>query len=235
MAKIKLKPFPNRVKLESPPRDSPKPKALVSIRSRPKKLNGPILTKAKYIVQIHHANFVIHVGKDGPKQPKRSFWVTEERLRVKSDIWYTQIQAARDRGEQYCWLKFDSPEALEIILNIIHGNSEANPKLPTLKTLFQVAQSSHRHGLVSSLREFVRAWSTIVSESPTLGTKNRFRAKTFERRIFIPWIFGLQTLFDEVMMETISHLSVDECGDLVLFPSSESIDLDFLPDGAAGR
>jgi hypothetical protein len=193
------------------------------------------MARLKNIIPARYANFTIYVGEDDTEQPLCAFRVSRERLRFKSEIWEGKIQAALERGAPYCWFTEDNPDAIGIILNVIHGNPEANPYILNREVLFQVAESSARHGVVRALREFIRARSQVLLEGPEPNAENHARSNNFEQRIYISWIFGQRIPFAKAMTELINNMIISDDNYITMFPGLERIDLHYLPEGAAGK
>lgn len=186
-----------------------------------------------YISSPTTCNFTIHVGVDSG-QPLRSFRVVHQCLSKNSESWKRDIRTARDQGDDQFWYNVDSPEAFEIILNVVHGRPDANAEEVTRETLYKVAQTSARHGVIHMLRDFVRARSSVLMKEPAFGSSKYARTANLEQRVITSWLFSLDVPFEKSVTELINTTILGIDSQVVLFPGSKHTRPRFRPGQTTG-
>lgn len=176
--------------------------------------------KTRTIATPSHFDFTTHVGEDYKGQPLCSFRVARASMTTSSEVWAIDLGAAHFDGENQFWYKADSPEAFEIILNVIHGKPSANPKIVTQAVLHQVAKSAARHQVVADLQDFIDSRQKILMKGSP-HTANRYTwSSNFEKRIETSVMFQQTDSFEKAMTEVIRTTDLGIESQVVVHPAS---------------
>ncbi|KAK4151623.1 hypothetical protein C8A00DRAFT_35716 [Chaetomidium leptoderma] len=108
-----------------------------------------------------HGDLKLVVGED-----KVVFQVCSRALACSSEAWETLLhgpclegKAQQDGQDWEIYLPDDDPDGLRIILNVIHQDLEAVPKVVSFELLFQLIELSDKYNMVASLKPFWRDWN----------------------------------------------------------------------------
>jgi hypothetical protein len=120
----------------------------------------------------------------------------------------------------------DNPYAFEIILRIIYHQNNTLPAKLGLDTLLDLAVLIDKYDLHTVVRPFIPTWAAEISKT-TMA-----RYAPHERILFVAWTFGLQEVFDHMLLKLVLNCKLDNNDDLIWL--NRKVNLDLLPIGVPG-
>ncbi|KAK2063088.1 hypothetical protein LY76DRAFT_504388 [Colletotrichum caudatum] len=165
--------------------------------------------------------------------PERSFRVCANALRRSSRVWKKMLFGPfrESRPASGAWLVHlpdDDPDALEIVLNIIHANFPLVPAAPGLAELYEVLQMANKYDMVPALKPWAGAWLDVAEGCAAAATDGEGMAAL----TYVAWELGQVELHRNMMKGLLLHSSVDKDGRMV---TADGVVLDdFDPIGPPG-
>ncbi|KAK1982108.1 hypothetical protein LZ30DRAFT_749570 [Colletotrichum cereale] len=164
--------------------------------------------------------------------PERSFRVCANALRRSSQVWKKMLfgpfkESKPAFGTWLVHLPDDDPDALEIVLNIIHANFPLVPATPSLAELYEIFQMANKYDMVPALKPWANAWLD-VAESYAAATDGESMAAL----TYVAWELGQVELHRKMMKELLLYSSIGGDGRMV---TADGVVLDdFDPIGPPG-
>lgn len=176
-------------------------------------------------------DLTLRVGGQTGK-PVQSFRVCASALRRSSQVWKKMLFGPFKESKPACgpWLvdlPEDNPDALKILLHIVHANFQLVPSKPSLDELYGTFVLANKYDMISVLMPWARAWVKVVQ---SFGTPSDGRS--IASLMYIAWEMGQIGLQKEMMEHLVLHSSVDKDGRMV---TADGVVLDnFDPIGPPG-
>ncbi|KAK1542013.1 hypothetical protein CPAR01_05400 [Colletotrichum paranaense] len=157
-------------------------------------------------------DLTLRAGQQTDK-PERLFHVCASALRRSSQVWKKMLfgpfkESKPAFGPWVVNLPEDDPEALEIILNIIHANFPLVPNTPDLFELYEIFQMANKYDMIPALKPWAVSW-LHVAENCQKGT-NRFEGRERAALSYVAWELGQVELHRQMVKELIMYSSLSE-------------------------
>ncbi|TLD33028.1 hypothetical protein PspLS_01142 [Pyricularia sp. CBS 133598] len=111
----------------------------------------------------------------------------------------------------------DSPQGLEVLLNIVHGRFDLVPTHLDGDNLFDVCVEADKRDMVKTVRPWIREWGMNLR----LGGDH-----TRLTDLFIAWVLGLRIIYRDVIVDLVRTCNIKLDGSVWLYmkltPSSQS-------------
>ncbi|GKT63359.1 nuclear pore protein [Colletotrichum tofieldiae] len=148
-------------------------------------------------------------------EPEKSFRVCASALRRSSQVWKKMLfgpfkESKPAFGTWLVHLPDDDPDALGILLNIIHANFPLVPTTPNLAELYEVFRMANKYDMIPALKPWANAWLD-VAESYATATDGRSMAAL----TYVAWELGQVELHRKTMKELLLYSTVDMDGRMV--------------------
>lgn len=173
------------------------------------KLTMAAITTLITLTAFPMADLYLIVGKSQDSLPLKAFGVNRHCLCIASRVFAAKL-LGDPMGVSVTEIDLadDNPEAMEVIVRIIHmkGSTVAKDKL-TVELMTEVAILADKYDVLALVRPFVwpRLWS-IDLDSLTNNQLTKF--------ISICWYFKSRTLFDVGMSKLVRNVSVNLNGEV---------------------
>ncbi|KAK1962171.1 hypothetical protein LY78DRAFT_661467 [Colletotrichum sublineola] len=164
--------------------------------------------------------------------PERSFRVCANALRRSSQVWKKMLfgpfkESKPAFGTWLVHLPDDDPDALEIVLNIIHANFPLVPAAPSLAELYEIFQMANKYDMVPALKPWANAWLDVAESCAAATDGESMAALTY-----VAWELGQVELHRKMMKELLLYSTIDRDGRMV---TADGVVLDdFDPIGPPG-
>lgn len=162
----------------------------------------------------------VHVGLDSHGGPQTSFRVDRDKMCLASLVWSHMLMPYGQFGESSnCDIPFpdDAPDAMEIVLVIIHSGPADLPAVYTMEPIIRLAKFAEKYQLASVLAPFIRG--VLISVAEDINTSGNL----VEHLLCIFCTFKMtrnaHTVLKSIIMQTIE----DADGGLVYKKSSIAI------------
>ncbi|EFQ36412.1 uncharacterized protein GLRG_11540 [Colletotrichum graminicola M1.001] len=147
--------------------------------------------------------------------PERSFRVCANALRRSSQVWKKMLfgpfkESKPAFGTWLVHLPDDDPDALEIVLNIIHANFPLVPATPGLAELYEIFQMANKYDMVPALKPWANAWLDVAESCAAVTDGESMAALTY-----VAWELGQVELHRKMMKELLLYSSIDGDGRMV--------------------
>ncbi|KAK2040183.1 hypothetical protein LZ31DRAFT_587318 [Colletotrichum somersetense] len=166
--------------------------------------------------------------------PERSFRVCANALRRSSQVWKKMLfgpfkESKPAFGTWLVHLPDDDPDALEIVLNIIHANFPLVPAEPGLAELYEIFQMANKYDMVPALKPWANAWLDVAEGCAATAATD---GESIAALTYVAWELGQVELHRKMMKELLLYSSIDKDGRMV---TADGVVLDdFDPIGPPG-
>lgn len=147
-----------------------------------------------------HGDLTLIVG-----ETQTNFLVCSYSLRRVSATWhdrlYGQRSDPRHREGKHPWticLPDDNPDAMRIILRVVHGNLSGMPAVLSMDMLCHLTATCDRHDMMGLLKP---CWSDWAQKLP----KSNFNPATFSRQIWTAYKLGHLAWYRETLAAFLCH------------------------------
>ncbi|TDZ67513.1 hypothetical protein CTRI78_v002771 [Colletotrichum trifolii] len=162
-------------------------------------------------------NLILLVGAQLPdkKDSPSSFRVCASALRRSSPVWKSMLfgpwkESKPASGTWSVDLPEDDPDALEVLLNIVHANFPLVPYEPDLLLLEGVLRLANKYDMVKALRPWSQAWLDVAKGSS--GEENGRRMLSV---VYVGRELGQVELQMNMMQKLVVEAANNENGQLV--------------------
>ncbi|GKT40278.1 uncharacterized protein ColSpa_00459 [Colletotrichum spaethianum] len=176
-------------------------------------------------------DLVLRAGQQ-TEEPEKSFRVCTSALRRSSQVWKKMLfgpfkESKPAFGTWLVNLPDDDPDALGILLNIIHANFPLVPTAPSLAELYEVFRMANKYDMIPALKPWANAWLEVAESYATTADGRSMAALTY-----VAWELGQVELHRKMMKELLLYSSIDKDGQMV---TGDGVVLDdFDPIGPPG-
>ncbi|KXH34838.1 hypothetical protein CSAL01_00419 [Colletotrichum salicis] len=169
-------------------------------------------------VQIDPDGDLTLVAGQQTGKPEKSFHVCASALRRSSQVWKKMLfgpfkESKPAFGPWLVNLPEDDPDALEIILNIIHANFPLVPNTPDLFELYEIFQMANKYDMIPALKPWAVAWLHVAENCQKVT--NRFEGRERAALSYVAWELGQVELHRQMVKELIMYSSLSEEGRMI--------------------
>lgn len=162
-------------------------------------------------------DLILRAGQQTDK-PEKSFHVCASALRRSSQVWKKMLfgpfkESKPAFGPWVVNLPEDDPEALEIILNIIHANFPLVPNTPSIFELYEIFQMANKYDMIPALKPWAVAWLHVAENCQKVA--NRFEGRERAALSYVAWELGQVELHRQMVKELIMYSSLSEDGRMI--------------------
>ncbi|KAJ4419910.1 hypothetical protein N0V85_000797 [Neurospora sp. IMI 360204] len=186
---------------------------------------APAPTAADKAVDIDpDGDLYLHVPDTDVASTLWKFRVCSAALRRRSPVWKQMLfgpwKERKPTSSDKDWiveLFDDCPQAMQLILHIVHGNFDmVPPLLHSLQQLHDLLVVAHKYDAVNIIKPWSQKWSSIA-QAFVLNVENLVMS------FYIAWELGDESLFVRRLQDIAVHSAIDEKGRLVLKKKSGTL------------
>lgn len=190
-------------------------------------------------VEDDHADSVIfHKDWDLTFKLKSSFGtiafkVIEVNVSSASDAFNNLLYKVNTRPKDSEWvidLPGDNPEALGVILQIVHYKFGDVPVTPTVDEMFEICRLISKYDCTHLIQPWAENWSNLLKGV----TNQEYTPIKNYKVLWVAWVLGASKPFHDMVDSIIVTSTADENGTLVHATGSKLEDL-VLPEGLLGK
>lgn len=179
--------------------------------------------------------FIFHKDSDLTFKvwPEICYKVIEVNVSSASDAFNNLLYEINTRPKKGAWvinLPDDNPQALKVILQIIHFRFGEVPKCPTIDELFEICILVSKYDCTHLIQPWAEKWGGLLK-----GFANNRNAPTLNFKVlWVSWVLGCVRPFRDMVDSIILTSKIDEHGDLIHACGAKLEDI-VLPEHLLGK